>query len=321
MRQSVVLAGRGRDLWRLAWILLMAPCMALAQTPATAGANPTSTSAPATRPGSAPSVDAYIAEIAEAQADAAGAAYGKACAVDPNSIALHGAYLRRMIDLNQVQTAEGPAGRLIALGAKDALAYEVEGYQRAKAGNYEAAFTALLKTLEINAASRAPQANLGQIVAWAQIVKNKIADSPDLAAMKSTLDSLPEYTSNYKALKDRYEAQEKADSDKIASAQRDVDQAQADGAKVQGQIDTINGTHTVNRLTQMQLGRLNQHLADDEAKVVAAKQTIADAHKSDVPLTKMFNFQAPGALSNLSPVIPEQTPAPKPTGKHSRKAQ
>ena len=159
---------------------------AAAQTdqPASSPAPPASTAPPAIR--------LAVKAIREANTVAAAAeGYAEGAEVDRENVELNTAYMRRLLQLGQPQTAGGPATILVQVPVEDGMAFGVVGYNCGRQNDLPNALRYTLKAANLLKDDPSIQNNLGQLTAWYECAKSyklSAEDQKTLGDLKADLE-------------------------------------------------------------------------------------------------------------------------------------
>jgi hypothetical protein len=226
-----------------------APAVAQSTRPTLAPAVVATPAAPA-------SVAGFVQAIREANSLAAAAhAYAGGCGIDRKSGELNAAYLRKLLQLGQVQFANVPALVLIGLDADDALANAALGCYSGRKGEYGPALFHTMKAAGAIPDDPSVQNNLGQLVAWvegAKAVRLAPELGQDLAALKERLGGKPAYQGGYKPLKEAYDQQAAAitrNQQAAAAMESDAQDLRKKAADAQARLKPIEDEIAVHQRT------------------------------------------------------------------------
>ena len=93
-------------------------------------------------------------------------AYRKGIKLDPRNVQLHSAYMRRMLGLGVLHAAYEPAEILTKLEPRNATAWAIIAYVRARRNELASALEAEVTAASISLADMSVVNNLGQLIAW-----------------------------------------------------------------------------------------------------------------------------------------------------------
>ena len=176
---------------------------------------------------------------ATALADAA-KAYARGVAIDSRNVALHRAYMHRLIQLGQPYIARYPAAALRRLAPRDAVAWAVETYVQAKRGAYAEALAAGVMAAQYDPDDAAILNSCGQLVAWYDNALG-VPDVPDY--VKRAIDHNRDAWSRRAAFAEAYRRFRgglgKAEDEARQFAEQ-LRQAEADIAAKQREAEDIN---------------------------------------------------------------------------------
>ena len=224
----------------LAYVVWL-PAAPVASQPATAPADAEAT----TRPGDMPACLEAIRSARDSRT--AGAAYARGCTLDRGNLALHEAYMRRMLQLARPKVAYFPARTLLARDSRNGLAWGVVGYVHARRNNLAKALAA-----SIMAASKLPDnpsvvGNLAQLLAWHEDQEEPplLSDAAKrtLSTIRDDLEKTEPFAKAYRKVKDAYAARDKL---------RDQHQAGISGAMVEAEELLASGRHIDRQVADMQ---------------------------------------------------------------------
>jgi hypothetical protein len=219
---------------------------AMGQTSAPALPAAPGAAAPSPAPSTSPEMLPFLKAIREANTVAAAAeAYTGGGAIDRRNVELNQAYLRRLLQLGQPQTAGIPAAVLASIPVSDGMACGVVGYNCARQNDLPRALTSTMQAAGLLSDDNSIQGNLGQLVAWyegAKTFKLSATDQGSLDRLKTILASKPAYAAGYEAIKGAFDKQADGNSQgqqKVAAAETDVQAAEKKVADVQAKIKSL----------------------------------------------------------------------------------
>ena len=210
---------------------------------------------------------ACIRQIAEAKAAAdAAAVYARGRNLDDKHVALHEAYVRRMLRFGLPQVAVYAARVLVKLQSDHPLAWGVLGYFHGKRKEWPAAYDAT--ALAVVGLDDNPSVlhNAGQLVAWQECHTRgpKLSDRARRAIAKhrDALLKMPAFAKAYEAVKAFYAKQAaitKAFDAKIHLADSEKAKVQAEGKSVEAAMRDVITRIDVHR---REIRRLQRRLDD-----------------------------------------------------------
>ena len=158
-----------------------------------------------------PAADTAAAVQAIQQASdpsAAVSAYASGFAADRNNIALHNAYVMRMVDFGLPELAYHQAQLLTTLDAGNGLAWGVVAHVDARRTDMPAAITAIALAAESAPEHPFVQRTAGEIVAWydAKGAQAFVSESSraGIAKIRALMETRPAYTEAYNAARKAY---------------------------------------------------------------------------------------------------------------------
>ena len=166
------------------------------------------TQPPATAPNHS-AIDAAVKDVRDAETvDKLVDAYAAGLAVDSNSVALHIAYLRKVVDFDVPNLGVAAANRIVAIDPRDGLARAVLADNEARQGAMVAALTDLSIAAKKAPAEPFVQKTAGHLLAWydnnprpPQLPSN-IRES--LAAANKSLETSPAFSDAYREATDYF---------------------------------------------------------------------------------------------------------------------
>jgi len=204
-------------------------------------------SGPATAPATAPAaerIEAFLKIIRESDDyREIMRAHARAIGIDRLNVAVHKAYMRRMLRMGLPRIAYYPAQVLTKLGVDDGTAWGVVGYHHGKRGELAKAFTATIRAVELAGDDPSILHNAGQLVAWYEKDPSlpRVSDTirRRLARMRSKLEENPTFARSYKEAAAEYRKQQEA-AQAIAAAEEAVESARTRALAVDRQLRRMN---------------------------------------------------------------------------------
>ena len=198
--------------WRsLLTLVVLAAAWGLGGASTEPGTRPATATAPATRSYSIP--DAIRAVRSAPSVRLAGAAYSRGNTIDRNNVALHEAYMTRMLQLGQPNIALYPARKLLTLSPDNGTAWAVVGYVEAKRKRLIQALNATVLAAEHLGDDSAVLRNAGQLLAWHanQPSAPPVSDAAQrtLSKIRKSLDEREAFAGAYRHVQSVYDARKK----------------------------------------------------------------------------------------------------------------
>ncbi len=186
-----------------------------------------------------PALLPILAAIREANSlSSAAKAYSEGAALDRRNAALNAAYMKKLLQLGQAQTAAMPAAVLVGLQTGDGLAYSVLGYAACRQNNLPTAVTNYVKAAGLGVDDESLQANLGQLVAWIDLIgayRPAGEANAALGKVKAGLAAKPAYAAAYKSILDAFAQYAEAN----AAYQKRVEAALAEGLAAERKVQDV----------------------------------------------------------------------------------
>ncbi|HET6428404.1 MAG TPA: hypothetical protein VFJ30_08345 [Phycisphaerae bacterium] len=174
-------------------------------------------------------------------------AHARATAIDRMNVAVHKAYMRRMLRMGLPQIAFYPAQILTRLGVEDGTAWGVVGYHYGKRGDLVEAFTATMRAVELTPDDPSILHNAGQLAAWYEEDPSlpRVPDSTrrQLARMRGRLEKNAIFARAHKEVAEAYRKRGQAArqiADQIAAAEDAVESSRLRAVAVDRELRRLN---------------------------------------------------------------------------------